>query len=275
MHSSTKTTLVLLPGLLCRPSLFAAIVPALSSSGRTILCPPFPANATMVECARMVLNSMPNTTDRFALAGLSAGGYMALAIAALAPERIAGLGLLHTQARADSPEISARRAVQAAKASSDGLTDIVSTQASMLLAPRSLPLDVKTAINSIDDKTYDMPTSFRIFARDALLTGAHAFVSQQAAITSRIDKRETISKLRVPVCIVTGEFDGVTPPAIAREMHALATAAPFRSLTIIPDCGHLSPLEDPDALLNALIPWLHAIDAAAEAHNPAAIRSLA
>ena len=271
MQSTTKTTLVLLPGLLCRPTLFASIVPTLSTSGRTILCPPFPPNATMDECARTILHSIP-TTDQFALAGLSAGGYMALAIAALAPERIAGIGLLHTQARADSPEISARRAVQAAKALSDGLTDIVATQASMLLAPRSLPLDAKAALNSLDDNTFDMPTSFRIFARDALLTGANAFTLQQAAVTSRNDERETISKLRVPVCIVTGEFDAVTPPAIAREMYTLATAAPFRSLTIIPDCGHLSPLEDPDALLKALIPWLHAVD---EARNPAAIRSLA
>ena len=183
---------------------------------------------------------------------------MALAIAALAPARVAGLGLFHTQARADSPEIKARRLAQSNAAMSDGLLEVVAAQSRLLFAPHSLPTDIIGAVKNPDGP--GVPRPFRDFALDALATGAQSFGTQQAAIASRLDERDCIRLLRVPLCVVTGEFDGVTPPVIARSLYNLGELCPWRSLTIIPDCGHLSPFEDPMALTNAIRIWLTAVD---------------
>lgn len=192
---------------------------------------------------------------------------MALAIAAIAPERVAGLGLFHTQARADSPEIKAKRLAQSTAAISDGLVGVVAAQSRLLLAPQSLPSDVSAALSNLDEP--GVPRPFRDFAVDALATGAEAFGVQQAAIASRLDERDRIRLLRVPLCVVTGEFDGVTPPAIARELYSLGLTCPWRSLTIIPNCGHLSPFEDPVALTNAMTTWLAAVDAFTQSSSTA------
>ena len=190
---------------------------------------------------------------------------MALAVAAMASMRLAGLGLLHTQARADSAELLARRSAQVVKVLSEpnGLAEIVAVQSALLLGPRALPVDAAAALAALDDASVAAHAPFRAFAGDALASGAATFASQQAAIASRVDHRETLRALRgLPICVVTGEYDGVTPPAVAKELHALSSDAPWRSLTVISDVGHLSPLEDPGALLRALEPWLATVDEA-------------
>src|SRR5215213_3598245 len=97
--------LVLLPGLLCDQRLFAPQLPALASL-RQVLIPDLTQDDSIEGMARRVLDAAP---DRFALAGLSMGGYVALEIMRLAPGRVSRLALLDTRARSDTPEETARR----------------------------------------------------------------------------------------------------------------------------------------------------------------------
>ena len=102
------TPLVLLPGMMCDARMFAPQVAALSGTREVILGDLSVAD-TMTGLARAVLDRAP---DRFALAGLSMGGIVAMEMLRLAPERIARLALLDTNPLAEADELKARRAVQ-------------------------------------------------------------------------------------------------------------------------------------------------------------------
>jgi pimeloyl-ACP methyl ester carboxylesterase len=84
-------------------------------------------------------------------------------------------------------------------------------------------------------------------------TGAAAFVRQTKAIKSRQDSRPLLSEIRCPALVLVGDGDELTPPELAKEIAGGISGA---RLTIIPDCGHLSTLEKPDAVNAALASWL-------------------
>ena len=84
-------------------------------------------------------------------------------------------------------------------------------------------------------------------------TGAAAFVRQEKAIISRPDSRPSLPKIACPTLVLVGENDELTTPELARE---IAGGIPGAKLTIVPDCGHLSTLERPDAVNAALADWL-------------------
>ena len=75
----------------------------------------------------------------------------------------------------------------------------------------------------------------------------------QRAMAGRPDSTELLAGVRVPVLVVVGEKDGVTPPAVARQM---AATAPEAELVELPGVGHLSPAEDPAGFSDALLGWL-------------------
>ena len=104
--SGTRTPLVLVPGLLCDDTLFAPQVEALSDLAQCWV-PGLLCEESMSAMARKVLRDVP--FDRFALAGLSMGGYVCMEIMRQAPERVTGLGLLDTRAAVDAPEETRRR----------------------------------------------------------------------------------------------------------------------------------------------------------------------
>jgi pimeloyl-ACP methyl ester carboxylesterase len=190
----------------------------------------------MAAIAARILADAP---PRFALAGLSMGGYIAFAMLRLAPERIAKLALLDTSARPDTAEQSAAREKFIAMAEAGKLSEVVDT-----LTPRFL-----------HRSRHNDATLKRVVRDMSADTGPEAFVRQQKAIKSRPDSRPLLAGIRCPSLVVVGDGDELTPPELSKEICAGISGA---RLVVVPECGHLSTVEKPDAVNAALAEWLSA-----------------
>jgi pimeloyl-ACP methyl ester carboxylesterase len=225
--------LVLVPGLLCSARLYAPQVAALWPHGPVIVADHRRDSAMDAIAARILADAPP----RFALTGLSMGGYIAFAMLRQAPERIARLALLDTSARPDTAEQSALREKFIGMAQDGKLGDIVDA-----LTPRFLHRNQQG--NEV------LKRIVRDMAAD---TGADAFVREQRAIMSRPDSRALLATIKCPTLVLVGDGDELTPPDLAREICAGISGA---RLVVVPECGHLSTLEKPDAVNAALAEWL-------------------
>lgn len=224
---------VLVPGLLTSPRLYFEQLPELWRFGPVIVA----ANTrddSMSAIARHLLAAAP---PNFALAGLSMGGYIAFEVLRQAPQRIAKLALLDTAARADTPEQSARRREQIGLALDGRLADVVEQQ---------LPLLLNRAHRGEERLQ-------RIVWQMAQECGAEAFVRQQTAIIQRPDSRAGLAAIGCSTLVLVGEDDELTPPERSVEM---ADAIPGARLVRVPDAGHLSTIERPREVNQALVEWL-------------------
>ena len=86
-------------------------------------------------------------------------------------------------------------------------------------------------------------------------TGPEAFVRQQTAIMNRADSRPGLGAIACPTLVVVGADDSLTPPDRAAEM---AAAIPGARQIVVPNCGHLSTLEQPQAITDALVTFFSA-----------------
>jgi pimeloyl-ACP methyl ester carboxylesterase len=197
--------LVLVPGLLCSARLYAPQIAALWPYGQVTIAD-HRRDSTVDAIAARILSDAP---PRFALAGLSMGGYIALAMTRLAPERVAKLALLDTSARADLPEQTAAREKVMAMAQAGKLAEVVDT-----LIPRFL-----------HQARHGDETLKRIVREMAADTGVDAFVRQERAILSRPDSRPLLASIRCPTLVLVGEGDELTPPELAKEIAAGVTNA--------------------------------------------------
>jgi pimeloyl-ACP methyl ester carboxylesterase len=229
------TPIVLVPGLLCSPLLYANQIPALWQFG-PVMVADHRRDDTMDGIARRILASAP---PRFALAGLSMGGYISYAILRAAPERVTRLALLDTGSRADLPEQTERRKAQIELARAGRLSEIAETLWQVFVHK---------------DRQGDASLK-KIVLHMAQHTGADAFIRQQTAIISRPDSRSDLPKIKCPTLVLVGEGDQLTPPKLSEE---IAGAIPNSRLVVIPDSGHLSTLERPDAVNTALVQWMGA-----------------
>ena len=188
----------------------------------------------MSGIARRILADAP---PHFALAGLSMGGYVALAIMRAAPDRVDRLALLDTGARADTPEQSERRKLQIEMALSGRFAEIPDLQWPFL-------------VHKDRQNEEALKRIVRLMAEE---TGPEAFVRQQRAIMTRPDSRSTLAAIRCPTLVLVGEGDQLTPPDLAKEIHGLVAGS---RLVVVPDCGHLSAIERPAAVTQALVEWM-------------------
>ena len=224
---------VLIPGLLCTPRLYAEQIPALWRFGSVTVADHTRDDST-AGIARRILAQAP---PKFALIGLSMGGYVAFEVQRQAPDRVAKLALLDTTARPDAPEQTEQRKRQIEMARNgrfDGLAQ--------LLFPRFV------AAARRDDRA--LQDVVQAMAED---TGAEAFVRQQTAIMNRADSRPRLVAIPCPTLVLVGADDTLTPPDRAAEMVA---AIPGAGQVVVPACGHLSPLERPQAVTEALVGFL-------------------
>ena len=229
------TPLVLIPGLACTAEMFAPQVAALSPL-RPVTVASTLEGDSMARMAAAILRDAP---PRFALGGVSMGGYIALEIMRQAPERVERLALLDTTARPDAPEQTAQRQALIARAEAGQLEAIMREIAPRLLHP----------LHKADQSLID------IQVRMGLDVGPAGFVRQQRAIIGRDDSRPDLPGIRVPTLVLVGDRDPLTPPIRSREM---ADALPDACLVVVADCGHASTLEQPAAVNKALAEWLAA-----------------
>lgn len=225
---------VLIPGLICTAELFSPQIPALWPFGPVTVANTL-GGASIAEIARSILENAP---DRFALAGLSMGGYVALEIIRQAPERVLKLALLDTTARPDAPEQSRLRRAMISKAQSGGYDEVLAQTIPNLVHPSR-----RTDADLIQIQT-----------RMGQEIGVEGFSRQQDAIMGRIDQRPNLAAITVPTLVLVGDKDALTPPDRAKEM---ADAIAQTRLVIVEDCGHLSTLERPHAVNEALSVWLN------------------
>ena len=229
------TPIVLIPGLVCTAELFAPQIPDLWRHGPVTVASTLEGD-TMAEMATAILRDAP---PRFALGGLSMGGYIALEIIRQAPERVDRLALMDTAARPDTPEQSANRRAFIERSEAGDLEGVVRQ-----IAPNLLHPDHRNDQRLIETQV-----------RMGLAIGPDGFARQQTAIIDRIDSRPFLPSIAVPTLVLVGDKDALTPPDRSEEM---AAAIPNARLVVVPGCGHASTLEQPEAVNAALIEWLTA-----------------
>ena len=232
---AAKTNLVLVPGLLCSRALWAPQLAGLGDLAEMTVAD-HSRHATMEGIAGAILAAAP---QRFALAGLSMGGYIAYEILRQAPQRVTKLALLDTGSRADAPERRAGRLELIALAEREGVRKA---------QEKLLPVLIHT------DRLADKPLVEAVLQM-ADDIGLEGFKRQQAAIMARPDNRPLLAHIRCPTVVVVGQQDALTPPDLAREIAAGIAGA---RLEIVPDCGHLSTMERPEAVNRVLRAWLTA-----------------
>ena len=232
MAQVAKPNLVLIPGLGSDAAVWRRTVLALEGEVRCLVGDTL-SDGTLPGMARRILGQAP---ESFALAGVSMGGMVALELMRLAPERVTQLALVDTNARADT---LARKAFRHIANLVVGVTSDFRHQAERSvgsLVHPSTPDGVRAEL---------VEMSVRV--------GGSIYIRQNRAVGARSDLRKILPTITVPTSVIVGQEDRLTPVALSEEIHALT---PGSTLDIVPDCGHLPPIEKPErmaALLQILI----------------------
>src|SRR5690348_862998 len=234
MTAPSPLPTVLVPGLLASPRLYAEQLPELWRIGPVTVAV-HTRDDSMGAIARRILATAP---ARFALAGLSMGGYICFEILRQAPERVAGLVLLDTSARADTPEHTEQRRSQIEAARGGRLGEVAD-----MLFPRL-----------VHARRWGDESLRRIWRGMVQEVGAEGFINQQTAIIGRPDSRPGLAAIRCPTLVIVGDGDVVTPPERAEE---IANGISGARLSVIRDSGHLSTLEQPVAVTRSMVEFLN------------------
>ena len=233
MPESHSLPIVLIPGLLASPRLYAEQIPELWRIG-PVMVAAHTRDDSMAAIARRILATAP---PRFALAGLSMGGYVCFEILRQARKRVSRLVLLDTSARPDMPEQSEQRRAQIDMARGGRLGEVAD-----MLFPRL-----------VHARRWGDESLRRIWRAMVQEVGADGFVNQQTAIIGRPDSRPGLAAIRCPTLVIVGDGDVVTPPERAEE---IANGIPGARLSVIRDSGHLSTLEQPAAVTKSMAQFL-------------------
>lgn len=226
------TPLVLIPGLLCDERLWVQQKAALEHT-RQIDIADVTLDSSISQMAQRVLNEAP---PLFALAALSMGGYVAMEIMRQAPERVTKLALIDTMVRPDDDARAKARRGLLALAQMGRFKGVTPQLLPKLMHPRCIGTHVADTVQAM-----------------AQAIGKDGFVRQQQAIIERPDYRPILETIQVPTLIVVGEDDEITPPAESEEIHR---GIPHSRLVLLPECGHLPPLEYPQLTTQLLSEWL-------------------
>lgn len=223
--------LILLPGMMCDERLFG---PQIDALGVATLVPDLGGHDSIAALAAHVLAEAP---ERFALAGLSMGGIVAMEVIRQAPHRVTRLALLDTNPRAELPEVRARRAPQ--------IESVRAGHLAQVMAEQMIPNYFTEGANNpaIRDLCLDM----------ALALGPDVFINQSIALRDRPDQQDTLRAVTVPSLILCGRDDRLCPLERHDLMHALI---PGSTMHIVEGAGHLPTLEQPETVTAALRRWL-------------------
>ncbi|MGE5675268.1 MAG: alpha/beta fold hydrolase [Mycobacterium leprae] len=193
---------------------------------------------TILQMAGSVLALMDHLKIRdFAVAGHSMGGYVALALYKQVPARIAGLGLICTQAVPDSPEARQNRLIMVEAAQKDGAPAVAAAMLPKLFAP---------------DVSAESPL-YRQVEEMVHWTSVEGICAALHAMADRPDMRPLLAQITVPTLVLTGGADQAISPQRAECMAAHIDRA---VLVRVPGAGHMPMLEQPEATSNALAEWL-------------------
>ena len=225
--------LLLLPGLLEDADAFRQQIDALSPLTQCAVAD-LTRSDTIAGLARDALSQAPQ--GRFALAGHSMGGYVALEIMRQAPERVERLALLNTNARPDTAESTENR------------------RRLMALSERDFPGVTQALMPKLLSAKHQQETGMAgLITEMALGVGREAFLRQERAIISRIDSRPHLANIRCPALVVAAREDAIMPVEILEE---LAKGIPGARFAIIEESGHMACIEKPEEVTRLLKEWL-------------------
>ncbi|MBU2943962.1 alpha/beta fold hydrolase [Shimia thalassica] len=228
-----REPLVLLPGMMCDARLFGPQIAELSAEFAVTVAP-ITQGERVEEIASGLLDLLPN---KFALAGLSMGGIVAMELMRRAPDRVTRIALMDTNPLAETPQSAATYEPMIVGARAGRLGDILEG----FMKPEYLaPSEMRGEILAL---TKDM----------GLFLGPEVFVRQARALQRRGDQQGTLRKCKVPALVMCGEHDALTP---VKRHTFMAELIPYAKLQIIEGAGHLPTLEQPAATTAALREWM-------------------
>lgn len=212
------------------------ITPDQRGLGRSPL-PETEAEPDLADAARDVVALLDKLElDQVVLGGCSMGGYLAMAVLRQAPERVGGLVLIDTKATADTPEAAQTRLDVANRAEADGVKNWLADANLPNLLADTASADVLARVRELIDA--QPPSGVAWAAR---------------AMRNRPDSVDLLRETDVPALVIVGERDAITPLDAANTM---VEALPDATLAVLPDVGHLTPLEDPAGVVEAILGWV-------------------
>jgi len=225
--------LVLIPPMLCDARVFYAQLATLSSQV-PITFAPITGGDRIEEMASAILSWLP---QKFAIAGMGLGGMVAMEVLRRAPERVARVAFISTNAQTDTPEIAAQREPLIIAARSARYKDVIQAEMNPnWLAPGPYRSDVLSLVSDM-----------------AHALGPDVYVRQARAMQRRKDKQNIMRKIKQPALVMCGEHDGQN--SLKRHTF-LAELIPYAKLEVIDNAGHLPSLENPEAVTAALKRWM-------------------
>ncbi|MBN9610634.1 MAG: hypothetical protein BGO26_01660 [Actinobacteria bacterium 69-20] len=227
-----RTPLILVPGLISDDDVWGGQLAALGT-GREVRVFRCGRQASIASMAEDLLRGAP---DHFAVAGSSMGGYVALAATLQAPQRILGLALVATSARADDEIQHTARDEGISRARSGQFAQLIQDMA--IAAAHPLPPDHPLVAHIVTMLGRCSPLDY---------------ISQQRAIASRPDQWARLPEIHCPTVIVSGAADCVVPCARSQELH---DRLPGSTLHVIPDVGHAVTQAAPEIVTEVLLRWV-------------------
>lgn len=235
----SRPTLVLLPGLACDHRIWAAQLDGLAD-WQPQVADVQRHHGSIAEMAAAVLARYPGP---LALAGTSMGGMVAMEVARQHPQRVAGLALLGTSPRPEDEAMRALRENAIALFAQGRAREVIEPNVALAFSP----------VHAAD------PVLAGQYLEIVLSAGADQLIRQNQAVIGRPDPRGHLPSLKVPVLVLVGADDQLTPPALSQEIAALVPGA---QLQVLPQCGHMLTMEQPAAVNAALRGWLGRLDQA-------------
>jgi pimeloyl-ACP methyl ester carboxylesterase len=225
--------LVLLPGMMCDARLFAPQINDLSRD-HAVMVAPITQGERVEEIASALLPLLP---PKFALAGLSMGGIVAMELLRRAPERITRIALMDTNPLAETPQTAAAYEPMIIGTRAGRLDEVMrGFMRPDFLAPGPGRIAV---LNKVFEMAQDL--------------GPEIMVRQVRALQRRRDQQPTLRRCKVPALVMCGAHDTLTP----LKRHAfMAELIPYARLEVIEDAGHLPTLEAPKAVTAVLRAWM-------------------
>lgn len=228
-----REALVFLPGLMCDARLFGPQIAELSAD-TAVMVAPITKGDRIEEIASSLLDVLP---PRFALAGLSMGGIVAMEVLRRAPDRVTRLALMDTNPLAETPQVAAAREPQIVAAKTGNLLDVMREK----MKPNYLAPGQNS--QAVLDLVMEM----------AQALGPDVFVRQSRALQRRRDQQSTLRKCKVPTLVLCGAHDTLCP---VKRHEFMSELIPNAHLKIIENAGHLPTLEQPAETTAALRGWM-------------------
>ncbi len=229
-----KIPLILIPGLLCDQDLWKSQVDMLGTVADCMVTDKHMHYETIGQIADAIVDEAP---IRFALSGLSMGGYIALEICRKYGDRVQGLALLDTSVRPDMPEQKERRRKLMEICLQQKFSKVIELLLSVLIHPnRQIDYRLRCRVSDMAQRI-----------------GPEIFLRQQTAIMSRIDQGPNLPQITCPTLVVCGQQDRITPLDCSVE---IAEKINSSELISIKNCGHLSTMEKPHVIAKVMHQWL-------------------